>query len=228
MNSTRKRKPSKTEWLVLVGLLLLSFVPMLGGAVRISELASGAEITPENARFFASPLPVVVHIFSSTLFAILGAFQFAPSFRYRWPRWHRTIGAWLLIPCGFAVALSGLWMTLFYPWPESDGELLYAMRLVLGSAMFLSILLSVVAVRRRDFLAHGNWIIRGYAIGLGAGTQVLTHLPWFILASGTPDKLTRALMMGAGWVINIIVAEWVIRKRRAQRALPRRTSSALV
>jgi hypothetical protein len=25
---------------------------------------------------------------------------------------------------------------------------------------------------------------RAYAIGLGAGTQVLTHLPWFVLADG--------------------------------------------
>ena len=45
---------------------------------------------------------------------------------------------------------------------------------------------------------------------MGAGTQVLTHLPWFILV-GTPGESSRAVLMGAGWVINIIVAEWIIR-----------------
>jgi hypothetical protein len=52
---------------------------------------------------------------------------------------------------------------------------------------------------------------RAYAIGLGAGTQVLTHLPWFLLV-GKPDETPRAFMMGAGWVINLAVAEWIIRR----------------
>jgi hypothetical protein len=54
-------------------------------------------------------------------------------------------------------------------------------------------------------------MMRAYAIGLGAGTQVLTHLPWFILV-GKPGESSRAVLMGAGWVINLFVAEWIIRK----------------
>ena len=34
-------------------------------------------------------------------------------------------------------------------------------------------------------------MMRGYAIGLGAGTQVFTHVPW-LLAFGVPDEFTRA------------------------------------
>jgi hypothetical protein len=45
---------------------------------------------------------------------------------------------------------------------------------------------------------------------MGAATQVLTHLPWFILA-GKPGESARTVLMGAGWLINIVVAEWVIR-----------------
>jgi hypothetical protein len=82
--------------------------------------------------------------------------------------------------------------------------------------MATSIVLAVDAIRRRDFTAHGEWMIRAYAIGLGAGTQVLTHLPWFILV-GQPSELPRAVMMGAGWVINVLVAEWVIRRPSLQR-----------
>jgi hypothetical protein len=59
-------------------------------------------------------------------------------------------------------------------------------------------------------------MIRAYAIGLGAGTQVLTHLPWFLLAEGKPGEGPRAVMMGAGWLINVIVAEWIIRRRVAR------------
>lgn len=174
MNSKRKRR-NKAEWLIPAGLISLSFIPVAAGAARITELANGAEITPDNARFFASLLPVVLHILSVSLYAIIGAFQFAPSLR-RWkPGWHQAVGRWLLVPSGMAAALSGLWMTLFYPWPEGDGVLLFVLRLLFGSTMLLSIVLGVVAIRQRDYARHGDWMIRGYAIGLGAGTQVLTH-----------------------------------------------------
>jgi hypothetical protein len=59
---------------------------------------------------------------------------------------------------------------------------------------------------------------RAYAIGLGAGTQVLTHLPWVLFADRRPGELPRAVMMGAGWMINVVVAEWIIRRRRARRS----------
>jgi hypothetical protein len=107
-------------------------------------------------------------------------------------------------------------MTLFYPWPAGDGLGVYVERLIVGSAMIVCILLAVVAIRRRDFPSHGAWMTRAYAIGLGAGTQVLTHLPWFILAEGRPDEGARTVMMGAGWAINVVVAEWVIRRGRSR------------
>jgi hypothetical protein len=90
--------------------------------------------------------------------------------------------------------------------------------------MVVSIVLGVAAIRRRDIVRHGAWMLRGYAIGLGAGTQFLTHLPWILLL-GMPGELPRALLMGAGWVINLAVAEWIIRRRPAR---PARAASAAV
>jgi len=211
---TAKRAPVRSRrsaWLVPAGLLLLSAVPIIAGAVRIAELGGGATVTPENARFFTSPLPVVLHIVSVTLYALLGAFQFAPSLRRGKRGWHRAAGR-LLIPCGLVAALSGLWMNQFYALPAIDGAILYGLRLLFGWGMVLSLSLGAAAIRRRDFARHGAWMTRGYAIGLGAGTQVLTHLPWIVIF-GVPGEFTRALLMGAGWVINLAVAEWVIRKR---------------
>jgi uncharacterized membrane protein len=214
---------NKAEWLVPAALIVLSAIPVAAGAFRLAQLTVGAEVAPENARFFASPLPVILHILSVSLYSILGAFQFAPSLRRRRHKWHRAAGR-LLIPSGLIAALSGLWMTQFYPWPDGDGELLYGLRLLFGSAMVLSIVLGALAIRRRDFARHGVWMMRGYAIGMGAGTQVLTHLTWFLLF-GIPDELSRALLMGAGWVINLAVAEWII---RARRALPSHTSPVAI
>jgi uncharacterized membrane protein len=222
-NSKVLTKPGLAGWLIPVGLLMLSFIPIAAGAFRLTELAGGAAITPANARFFAAPLPVVLHIVSVTIYSLLGAFQFAPAFRRRHPAWHRAAGR-ILIPSGLAAALSGLWMSHFYPLPEGDGVILYGLRLLFGTVMLGSILLGVAAILRRDFVQHGNWMMRGYAIGLGAGTQALTQLPWFLLV-GKPDEFTRALLMGAGWVINLVVVEWVIRKRQLP---PTRRASVVV
>jgi len=212
MNATSAQK--RLEWLIPAGLLLLSLVPAIAGTVRLVELSSNAEVTAANARFFASPLPVVFHIISVTLYSLLGAFQFAPGFRRRYRGWHRVAGR-ILIPNGLVAALSGLWMSHFYPWPAGDGILLYGFRLFFGTAMLLALLLGIFAVWRRDYANHGDWMLRAYAIGLGAGTQVLTHLHW-VLYFGTPSEVTRALLMGAGWAINLAVAEWIIRRQPAQ------------
>ena len=207
---------SKSDWLIPGALIALSLVPAVAGTVRLAQLAGGASITPENARFFAARLPILLHIPSVVVFSMLGAFQFSPGFRHRRHGWHRAAGR-ILIPCGMVAALSGLWMTYFYPWPPGDGQLLYVERLVFGVAMALAIALSVLAIRRREFVSHGKWMLRAYAIGLGAGTQVLTHLPWFLLFGAKPGEKPRAVLMGAGWVINVVVAEWIIRRPIAWR-----------
>lgn len=192
-------------------LVMLGLVPAVAGMARLAELGSGAPVTPANARFFAQPLPVVLHILTVIPFSLLGAFQFAPGFRRRHRAWHRSAGR-VLAACGLVVALTGLWMPHVYAWPEGDGMALYILRLLFGTAMLASIVLALDAVRRRDFASHGAWMLRGYAIGMGAGTQVLTHVPWFFLV-GKPGESSRAVLMAAGWVINVAVAEWLIRRR---------------
>jgi uncharacterized membrane protein len=211
---------AKRKWLVPVGLIMLSAVPVIAGAARVTELTAGATVTPDNARFFASPVPVLVHIVGASLYCLLGAFQFAPGLRRRRPGWHRIAGR-LLIPSGLAAALSGLWMTLFYPRPPIDDVLLTPIRLLFGSAMVGCIVLGFAAIRRQDIPRHRAWMARGYAIGLGAGTQVLTHLPWILLA-GQPRGLVRVLLMVAGWVINLAVTEWALRRRPTKGARPAR------
>ena len=217
-----KATSRKRSWVWLViGLILLSAIPLAAGAFRLNELSSGAEITPDNARFFASPLPVVLHIVGAGMYALLGAFQFVSRLWQRGVGWHRWVGRLLLVPCGLIVGLSGVWMTLFYPGTNStDGIgalLLYAFRLLFGSGMVLSIVLGFIAIRRGDMIRHRAWMTRAYAIGLGAGTQVLTGMVGEFTI-GTPNELENALLMGAGWMINVAVAEWSIRRKPGNRA----------
>ncbi|GAA1768728.1 hypothetical protein GCM10009712_15970 [Pseudarthrobacter sulfonivorans] len=57
----RSRNNPRTRWLVPAALIFLSLVPIIAGAGRLTELAAG-QTTPDNARFFDSPIPVLIHI----------------------------------------------------------------------------------------------------------------------------------------------------------------------
>ena len=204
----------RSDWRISWLLVLLSAIPILAGMVRLAGLSRGGPITVENARFFASPLPVAIHIVAATCYCILGAFQFAPAFRRRRPRWHRLAGR-VLVPCGLASALSGIWMTLRYPLPPGlQGPLLYGFRIIIGSVMFGGLAWGLAAILRRDIRTHRAWMMRAYAIGQGAGTQALILLPWTV-AVGEPLGLTRDLLMITAWIINLAVAEWTIGRRPA-------------
>ena len=220
MTAPRAGTPATTTprggWLTPVGLILLSLIPILAGAARLTELTGSPVVTDHNARFVESPLPVIIHIVSVTVFSILGAFQFVPALRRRRNAWHRIAGR-ILVPAGVLTALSGMWMAVFYSHPVGDGFALSVLRVIFGSAMLVSIGLAVRAIVKRKFILHGAWMTRAYAIGMGAGTQVFTHLPWFVFVGGKPGELPRALMMGAGWVINVCVAEWIIRSRQTRQ-----------
>lgn len=206
-------KPSTSrDWLIPLGLIALAFIPVVAGAFRLTTLAAGAAITPENARFFASPIPVVLHITSVTVYALLGAFQFSPGFRRRWPSWHRTAGR-ILIGAGLVAAFSGLWMAMFYAIVPADTTLLHAFRLIFGAAMAGSIVLGLIAIRERNVAQHQAWMRRAYAIGLGAGTQALTQIPLVIIL-GKLEPDTLALAMGGAWLLNLAVSEWVIQRLR--------------
>lgn len=206
------RRISWADWLIPAGLLLLAFIPVAAGMFRLTQLGAGGPVTPDNVRFFSAPVPVVAHIIGVTLYAVLGAFQFAPGFRRRRPRWHRRMGR-VLVVAGLVAALSGLWMAQFYAIIPADHPLEHLFRMLAGSGMAASIVLGFLAIRRRDIGQHQDWMRRAYALGMGAGTQALTQLPW-MLVLGVPDDLTRAWLMGLAWGINLGVAEWLIWRRK--------------
>jgi uncharacterized membrane protein len=204
-----------SDYGIPAGLIVLSIVPILAGSVRLSQLASGV-VTEENARFFGAPAPAVFHMVTVTLFSLLGALQFAPRIRNAYPKWHRWAGR-IIVPSGIIAALTGLWMNQFYALPPHDGTVLYLTRLTVGIWMAYALSRGYLAIRRWDIAAHQNWMLRGYAIGMGAGTQVLTSVPYFILV-GEPGIGARAVMMGAGWAINAVVAEMIIWRRERPAA----------
>ena len=200
-------------WRVPVALVALSAIPLLAGTARLVELAGGPQLIPADARFTASPLPVVVHICGAAVYALLGAVQLAPAVRRRHPRWHRSAGR-VTVAAGAAVAGSALWLAVFLPPEPGSGPLLFVLRLVFAPAMVTGLALGVAAIRRGDVATHRAWMTRSYAIALAAGTQAFTEgVGGALLGHGA---LALDASRGAAWVINLTIAERSIRRSPTQ------------
>lgn len=215
------RRAPAARW-VPFALVVLSIVPIVTGTMRVVEVFGGPQLMPPNPRVDASPAPVLVHILSVIPFALLGAFQFSGRLRRGRPGWHIGAGR-VLVGLGLAAALSGLWMTLLYPRQEGTGGLLFAFRLAAACGLGACLVLGLDAILRRDVARHRAWMIRAYALALGAGTQVLTGA--FRSAVLGDGVLANDLSMGAAWVVNLVVAEFALLRGR-QQAGPRALAPA--
>jgi len=210
----------RRSWPLVATLIVLSAIPVASGTLRLIEVAGGPAVMPANHRYGDFPLPLAVHIVGAIVFVLAGILQFLPRFRRRHPVWHRRAGR-VLVPAGLLAAGSGLAMTLFFEAQPNSGTLLYLFRLGFGSLMVISLILGVTSIRCRDFAAHRAWMIRAYAIGLAAGTQAFTG--GFGEALFGTGVVAADLAKGAGWIINLAVAEAAIRhphRRPARSTAP--------
>ncbi|HST46970.1 DUF2306 domain-containing protein [Jatrophihabitans sp.] len=214
----RSRPGARSGWRLAVGLVLLSVIPLTAGTLRLIQLAGGPAVLPDDPRFEAFPVALVMHIVGSAAFALAGALQFVPRFRRRHPAWHRRSGR-VLVAAGLLVVASALCLTLFYDPQAGTGRVLFGFRLVVAPAMAGCLVLGFAAIRRRDIRSHRAWMIRAYALGLGAGTQVFTE--GFGEAIFGPGVLAGDLAKGVAWILNIAVAEWAIRHPVRRRPVRR-------
>jgi hypothetical protein len=199
-------------WLLPAGLIAFGLVPILANALRRVALAVGT--AGSSGEGGGMPLPVILHVVGATVFVVLGALQFSAGLRRRRPSWHRIAGR-VAILAALLAASSGLWLA--FATLSDSSPLLFLFRLSAAAGLALCITFGFRAIRQRRLPQHRAWMIRAFAIGLGAATQVFT------LGFGErifgKSELGVALLNGAGWAINLAVAEWLI--RRTPRRVPR-------
>ena len=78
-SSQRHSDDDRTStWRLPIALVALATIPVIAGSLRLIDLATGSTQMPLNPRFSATPLPVVIHILSAMVFALLGTLRFRP------------------------------------------------------------------------------------------------------------------------------------------------------
>jgi hypothetical protein len=156
------------------------------------------------ANAFARTGALVVHAGVSATALILGALQFFPRLRARWPAWHRRAGTVYVAAC-----LVGGGAALLLALGTASGPV--------GTAGFGLLALCWIGctaqawrlARARDFVRHPRWMIRSYALTFAAVTLRL-YLPIAAVAHLDFSDAYRAISFLC-WVPNLIVAELWLR-----------------
>jgi hypothetical protein len=174
---------------------------------------------------------LVAHILTALVALVLGPLQFVPAVRAR-GRVHRAIGRCYLLAGVLPSSLAAVPVALL------SGRPLTQVALTVAAAGWLATgLLAHRAARRRDFEAHRAWMTRNYALTFLAVTSrvlvplmLLAQLP-FRASGGRPSfaaESSTLIPIGQtlGWMVNLAVAETMIRRRARGTRGARRTAGA--
>jgi Predicted membrane protein (DUF2306) len=166
----------------------------------------GVAVHPEMKFVFETHrLGIYLHVFASTFAILAGPWQFSGALRARYPRAHRVLGrSYLVVGVGIG-GLSGLYMSAFAygGWISKIGFGLLAI------AWLYTGVRGYLAARARQFDSHWQWMIRNFALTLGALTLRIGLGLGFGL--GLPFEVFYPALSWLAWIPNILLAEWLIR-----------------
>ena len=147
------------------------------------------------------------HVFSSILVLIAGLIQFSRRIRIHYPLLHRKIGIFYVGTILLVSAPTGFIMAL-----HANGGLASKFSFVLQSVLW--IIFTATAFKsalQRNWEKHRAMMIRSFALTLSAIS--LRAFKWFIVhVWELPPMDTYRIVAWAGWGINLIIAEIIIRR----------------
>ena len=194
-------------WLVIF-LLIATFIPIIAATLTMYQILTG-QLPPGSIKFTAVPGSLFFHALGGTLFGLLGPLQFAGVLKRRFGRLHKFTGR-VFVAAGLLLGLSSL--RLLSEFPDASTWVLIAARLAAGIGMSLALIWAVLAIRQGNVARHRAWMIRAYAVGMGSATISFIMLPIYLITGEPVEGYAADLLFVASWVINIIIAEWAIRR----------------
>lgn len=216
-------------WIVvgLLSLVALSSVLNRGWfSLAVLRGAAPAEVYehPFDGRYAARPGLTLVHVVAGLIFLVTGPTQFIAAIRNRWLRLHRVLGR-VYAAAGVVAAITALAFVAVLP---VYGGLTASVATLFGSLLFLYALArALYHIRRREIRLHREWMIRGYAIGLGIATfRVLLPILMSPLV-GADFNQAWDTVVWAGFALNLAVAEWWIERTRPVAPRPAVVARAL-
>lgn len=207
------------SWIALSSLGIVAFAAVPYFTASLRALADGdTGLAPHYAEQPAAvQAALYVHIACAALALALGPLQFSARFRERFRSAHRWIGRTYLA----AIAIGGIASLVMAPFNSAGLVGLFGFG-ALGILWLYTGWRAYRAVRARDIRSHQAWMIRNFSLTYAAvtlrawtGVLLIVQVPFAIGETEFGELFTNAYaaVPFLCWLPNIIVAEFMIRRR---------------
>ncbi len=200
---------------VPAALFLGTLLTIILALVQAVQIPLGA-LPEDSFRLTATPVWHFIHVLGGATFGILGPIQFGRVLMPRYGRLHRVTGR-VFVAAGAMISLSSL--GLLWHFPDAYSVAINSGRLLFGIALGLALVLAMQAIAKRDFIRHRNWMIRAYAIGMGATAVSMVFFPIYLITGEPPMGLVADVAFLGSWVGCIAFAEALVRRMAWKNSL---------
>jgi Predicted membrane protein (DUF2306) len=191
-------------------LYLATFIAIISAPIRMFQILTD-QLPPDAIKFNAVPWALFLHSLGGMTFGLLGPIQFSGALKKRFGKFHRISGR-IFVVAGMMLGFSAL--RLLIEFPNGSTWVLITARAVAGLGLMAALMVALIAIINRDIVKHRNWMIRAYAIGMGSATIAFIQLPIFLIRGNALEGYFADSLFVLSWVINLTIAELVIRHIR--------------
>jgi hypothetical protein len=156
-----------------------------------------------------------IHVYASVWALLAGFTQFSKSLLRNRPKLHRAFGYIYVIDILFVTGPAGLLMGFY-----ANGGIASRIAFVMLAALWIFFTaMALYKAKQKDFKSHRQYMIRSFALTLSA----ITLRAWKYAISNSvelPPMDIYRIVAWVGWVVNIIIAEYIIRRSRMANKNP--------
>ena len=210
----RKIKMIKKSITVPIILFFFSIATIAFALAQAIQIPMGT-LPEENARISTVPFSHFAHALGGVLFGIIGPIQFGRVLAKKYGRLHRIMGR-IFVIAGAFLALSSI--SLLWQFPDSGSFLVSRGRLVFAVALAISLFFAVKSARLRKFKIHRDWMIRAYAVGIGATAVSNVFIPIFVITGEPPIGTVADMIFIGSWFLVVVFAECLVRYIRKKES----------
>ncbi len=195
---------------VYIPITLYVFTSLTIGFALVQAVQIVTQSLPEDSiRLSSMPISHFAHVVGGATFGIIGPLQFGRVLAGRYGRLHRIMGR-VFVFCGFALSLSSISLLLRF-W--GDAPLLVSTgRLIFAIALAVALTLGMTTIFSKDIQRHKRWMIRAYAIGMGATVVSVVFIPIYAITGEPPMGLASDILFIGSWAVAVGIAEIIVRR----------------
>jgi uncharacterized membrane protein len=202
----------RAAWL---GWGMVAVLAILFAVVALRLLSFNPEAVSEELRpnLLRHPFLFYAHVVVAPFALLVGIWQFLPLTRRN--SYHRWAGRLYVAYVGIA-SIAGFVIAM----TTNSGKGAGAGFMILAVLWLVTTAKAFLLARAGNFVAHRVWMVRSYALTCAAITLRIIVPMGIAMGQGFTTSYIAAAW--GSWIINLLIAEWILRRTRFRETAPLR------